>query len=256
MASHTLTVLGCGATGNDLGWATSGYLLKTGAELTLIDCGAGITAEFQKRGFDIGNLNRVIISHTHIDHVSDLAYLIQSVYLTRRTEPLDIHLPEDFIGPFSEYLNGVYLFPERLSFELRIHGYSEGSVIDTPFRIKAIQNSHLQHYADFIAEHKLPNRMLSHCLELTVGSSRVFYSADITAFEEIKEHLPGCAYALIESTHVSLDEVIAYADEADVGCFIITHLGQGEEIAAVRDRVEAAGNERMIMAEPGLLLEL
>lgn len=256
MAVNTLTILGCGATGNDTGLATSGYLLKTGEELTLLDCGAGVTAEFLRLGFDITKLARIVISHSHVDHVSDLAYMIQSIYLTRRSDPLEVYLPEDFVEPFLALLYGAYLIPERLTFSLDLIGYRPAVLFEHPFRLEAIRNTHLEHYADIIKNLDLPNKMLSHCLDVRVGGSRVFYSADLTSFDEIRDRLPGCAYVIIESTHIDLAAVMEFGCTGDIGAVVLTHLGDSEDIGEKTELIEKSGLEKVLLAEPGLVLEL
>ena len=98
--------------------ATSGYLLKTDNSLTLIDCGGGVTQSFLKRGFDPLHVDKIIISHTHSDHVCELTLFLQLIYLHKRTNPLDIYLPEEFIEPFQNYLNAVYLLQEKMTFKI------------------------------------------------------------------------------------------------------------------------------------------
>ena len=101
--------------------ATSGYILKDTDSYTLIDCGGGIVQSYLKRGFDPLKVNRIFISHTHSDHVCELPLFLQLVYLRKRTEKIELYLPEEFIKPFRTYLKSLYIFEERIPFELQFH---------------------------------------------------------------------------------------------------------------------------------------
>ena len=81
MSDYNFTVLGTSSGMPQPGMACSGYVLRTGRELSLIDCGGGVSAAFAACNFDPLQVERVFISHTHPDHVSDLPLFIQMIYL-------------------------------------------------------------------------------------------------------------------------------------------------------------------------------
>jgi ribonuclease BN (tRNA processing enzyme) len=58
----------------DAGGATSGYLLQHNGFNLLIDCGSAVVSNVQKY-INIEDLNSVIISHYHHDHVADIGPL-------------------------------------------------------------------------------------------------------------------------------------------------------------------------------------
>src|SRR3954451_10980434 len=76
------------------GGATTGYLLSTDQGHVLIDCGSAVVAELTKH-IKIRDLNAVIITHHHADHVSDMPVLRYAVMIHRfqgmREEPLTIY---------------------------------------------------------------------------------------------------------------------------------------------------------------------
>jgi ribonuclease BN (tRNA processing enzyme) len=69
-----VTVLGSAAAGANAGSGCAGYLVRSEGVSVLIDCGPGSTAEL-KRWIDVRQLDAVVISHMHLDHMLDLVTL-------------------------------------------------------------------------------------------------------------------------------------------------------------------------------------
>ncbi|MBQ6475654.1 MAG: MBL fold metallo-hydrolase [Clostridia bacterium] len=89
-----LTVLGNSGPYPAAGSGTSGYLLHTELADILLDCGSGTVRELF-RFLDIGDLDAVILSHMHWDHVSDFFMLATAVQfgIMRRELPQDLVIP-------------------------------------------------------------------------------------------------------------------------------------------------------------------
>ena len=85
-------------------------LLQTPNSKILLDCGIDIASQGQERfpyfnipEFDINQLDAVIISHAHLDHVGLLPYLYKMgytgpVYMTHPTRDISALMALDFIG--------------------------------------------------------------------------------------------------------------------------------------------------------------
>ena len=76
------------------GGATTGYLLSTDEGNVLIDCGSAVVSELTKH-VNIKDLDAVIITHHHADHVTDVPILRYAVLIHRlhgtRKDPLTIY---------------------------------------------------------------------------------------------------------------------------------------------------------------------
>ena len=74
--------------------ATSGYLLESEGISVLIDCGSGVLAQLQKY-IKLQNLDAVVLSHYHSDHVADIGCLQYAARilmdLGQRKQPLKIY---------------------------------------------------------------------------------------------------------------------------------------------------------------------
>lgn len=78
-----LTILGNNGPFPSAGGACSGYLLRSGTANILIDCGNGTLANLQ-RFIGIGELDAIVLTHLHSDHISDLHVLKYAVQIKRK----------------------------------------------------------------------------------------------------------------------------------------------------------------------------
>jgi ribonuclease BN (tRNA processing enzyme) len=252
----SFTVLGSSSGLPQAERACSGYLLQVGESLSLIDCGGGVTSSFLRCGFDPFKLDRVFISHTHSDHVGELTLVIQMLHVLQTGRELQIFLPDEFLTPFWTYLNAVYMIRDRLNLHLDVHGYHDGFVFDGDFKLTAIGNSHHAKARDDAIRLGLPNRLQCHSFRIDVGGRSVFYSADVGGFDDIGDQLKDLDYAIIETTHITVEQLIHHARESTVNKYILTHLGGPDEVSLLREQVAAAGVDKISIAADGMRLEL
>jgi ribonuclease BN (tRNA processing enzyme) len=224
VALASLTILGSGSGMPNGGRVCSGYLIEYRDALTLLDCGSGVAASFQRCGYDLHDLDCVVISHTHPDHVSDLPLLIQHMHLAGKTTPLDLYLPNEFVAVFGYMIRAMYVIPERFAFDLNIHGYEAGVLCERPLAIEAVGNSHLKSYEADVRRHSLPNQMQSCSLRVVVEDVTLFYSGDVASFDEINSHLEDCDVAILETSHVGISEIKDYSISHPDTRIILSHL--------------------------------
>ena len=256
MSINSFTVLGSSSGFPQAGRSSSGYLLKVGDSLSLIDCGGGVTSSFLRTGADPLKVDRIFISHTHSDHVCELSLFIQLIDLNGRTDRLDVYLPSEFVEIFRQYLYAVYLFPKRMPFELKLIGYEAGFEFDNDFILKAYSTSHLKKYAENIGGLDIPNKMQCHCFQIELAGKRLFYSADLGKFEDVTKYLNNNDYAIIETTHIDIEEFLSVSGKYNVGRYILTHLGSPEEVEQIRQAISKSGLSNVSIAEDGLVLPL
>ncbi|MEZ0476929.1 MBL fold metallo-hydrolase [Luteimonas sp. B3_2_R+30] len=89
-----LQVLGSGGPMHGQGRGSAAYLLwSMGRPSILIDVGGGTTVALARAGVEAAQLDAVLISHFHPDHVSDLPAFLWGEMVTRRRRPLAIAGP-------------------------------------------------------------------------------------------------------------------------------------------------------------------
>jgi ribonuclease BN (tRNA processing enzyme) len=252
----SLTILGSGSGLPQAGRATSGYALSVNGGLTLIDCGGGVTQSFLRCGLEPLDVDTIFISHTHSDHCCELTLFLQLVFLHRRTRPLELYIPEEFVEPFNRYLRAVYLAPQKLGFDLAVTGYKDGFRYESDFSLTAHGNRHLQKVRAFIEELGLPNKMQCHSLLVQTPGKTLLYSSDLAGFDDIKGLLPEADIALVESTHTDVEELLDFAEGNEDKHLILTHIGPPPESTELQTAVEKRALDNVEMAADGMVVAL
>lgn len=97
MSPATWTVLGAGSILPRVGYGCAGYALRPrpGAKVTLFDCGPGSLRMLANVGIDLLEIERVVLSHFHVDHCLDLFALS----FARHNPGLQPVPPLEIVGP-------------------------------------------------------------------------------------------------------------------------------------------------------------
>jgi ribonuclease BN (tRNA processing enzyme) len=85
----------------------SGFLLEEASKLLVIDCGSGVLYRLGELGIDLRRVENVLLTHHHLDHLSDLLPLLKARWLLGSTKTT-IYGPE---GTESLLLGLLSLFP-------------------------------------------------------------------------------------------------------------------------------------------------
>ncbi len=88
-----LTFLGTGVGIPQADRVQSGVLVDTGDSLLLFDCGCGVLGRIYESGYEHKDLNAIIITHLHLDHVGDILALLKANWLIGRTD-MQIYGPQ------------------------------------------------------------------------------------------------------------------------------------------------------------------
>lgn len=129
-------VLGSGGPELDNRRASSGYVIwQDGKARVLVDMGAGSLLHFEQSGAALNDLEVVLLSHFHVDHVNDLPALIMASFFTYRQRDLPLY------GP-----TGNDLMPSAKSFVQSLFGASGayrylGSYLDGSDSYRLIANN-------------------------------------------------------------------------------------------------------------------
>jgi ribonuclease Z len=111
-AQIALQVLGSGGPANSGGRASSSYLIWLhGHAAIIIDMGVGSTVNLARTGASPRDIDAILLSHLHPDHVSDLVGFLWSAQVLERTRPLIV------VGPA-----GNAYFPDIKTFMKRLFG--------------------------------------------------------------------------------------------------------------------------------------
>ena len=275
-----LTFLGTGSAMPTGDRFQTGLLLTDGDDTLLVDCGSGVIHALQHTPVGYEGVDTVLLTHHHLDHVSDLLPLMKARWLAGETS-LTV------VGP-----EGT---PELVRDLLDVHEYMQDRLDLTLREIEPTDGEGDPHHVGGFDVHAMETRHSMPCLayRLTPGGGdgpgaggegspsdsdgtvaagdrpTVTYSGDSEAFPELVAFADGSAIlahdcSFPDSVEVSnhptpssLGEALAAAD-VDLGRVYLTHLyphteGHHEEmLASIGDHYD--GEVRF--ARDGLSLDL
>lgn len=252
-----LTVIGCSAGMPSADASTSSYLLEANGKNYLIDTGDGTAAAMQKLGIDAKSIDNIFITHMHSDHSMGLPLVIQMLKLLKRKDQLNVYLPREAEDGFKRLLYMVYLFPDKLGFDIQFTGVERGFEFnDGSLKIEFFQNSHLFNNKEYILKRTIPNRMQCFSLIITAESKKFIYSADIGSIDDLDPIIENANLLLTEGMHVDLEKMPELLLEKKVKKLILTHLLDDTDKDQVRMMFEKAGYSDLDFASEGIVIEI
>ena len=108
-------------------------LVRSGATLTLIDCGEGTQVPWKSLGWGFRQLGAICLTHMHADHVAGLPGVLFMVAHAGRTEQLDIYGP---VGT-TYVVEGLRRIAADLPFPIQIHEFKGGETFELPGNLHA-----------------------------------------------------------------------------------------------------------------------
>ncbi len=224
----------------------SSLLLQTPNSNVLIDCGVDVAASgkdkfpfFNIPGFDISQLDAVIISHAHLDHVGLLPYLYKMgykgpVYMTPPTRDIAALTSLDFIGVAYKQA-AAPLFSSKDISEMVKHSiclnYNEVTDITSDIRITFYNAGHC--LGSSIVHFNIGN-----------GTHNMVYTGDYKygksrLLDPAINHFPRVESVITESTYGSKYDILPPRQQAEE-----------ELIEAVKKTIEREG--KVLIPELGL----
>lgn len=250
-----LTFLGTGSAMPTGSRFQTGLLVESGEQSLLVDCGSGVLHGLAstERGYE--GVETVLLTHHHLDHVSDLPVLMKARWLAGE-EHLTIVGPPGTKDLVSGLLDVHEYMQDRLDLTVQ-----EIEPADTPTTLEGFTVDSLwtRHSMDCLA----------YRFERGEDDPAFVFSGDSEAFEELIEFADGAALLVHDCsfpddvdvsnhpTPTQLGRVLADAD-ADIGRVYLTHLyphteGRHEEML---DSLAEEYDGEVRFAEDGLTLDV
>lgn len=227
-------------------------LVEGGGDRVLVDAGEGTAVALIEAGVDTGSIERVLITHTHADHVTGLPMLLQGMHLAGREKPLVINVPPGRVQWFRDWLRGMYIFPEKWCFTFQVQQYGDTNNEDGGLRIAPFANRHLDKVRELAARHDVTTG--SYSLHVSCRGLAAVISSDIASLEDVAAAAAGCDLLIVDSTHVGQDEIYAFAQAHPTMRLICTHVPPELEGAlhGLRERSALETEGRVLYADDGM----
>jgi len=138
-----LVFLGTSASAPSINRNLPSVLVKHDEFRFLIDCGEGTQRQILQAGIGFKRLNRILITHGHLDHILGLAGLLSTLLRWETIETLEIYGGNAALSRVHDLIYGVALRGNHSSFNLALVPIEEGVFIEEDeFNITAIPVQH------------------------------------------------------------------------------------------------------------------
>ena len=242
-------------TGTSTGFAEKGrfhsqFLLKSSNYNLLFDAGDCTVQALFSAGIDFNEINGIIISHFHPDHISGLASLIQQMKLTKRTKSLDIFINRELKEQLIKYLALTYIFVDKTEFEIRIKAFDEKRSfnVSSEIKIKAFRNNHInnRHNVDL-----QDVKFASNSFFIETESGNIIFTADLNNENELFLFPQNnVKFYISELTHIDFSALEKVLKIFNPEKLIITHYDLAKK------RKIAVDNAKILFANDGDEFEL
>lgn len=139
-----LIFLGTSSSAPSVNRGLSGHIILYQQHRFLLDCGEGSQRQILKSGLGFKRLNKVLLTHGHLDHILGLGGLVSTLSRWENLEHLDIFGGRSALSRVSKLLFGV-VFPGGVPpVDLNLISLKPGQVIieDDKFSLSAFMVSH------------------------------------------------------------------------------------------------------------------
>ncbi len=138
-----LVFLGTSASAPSVNRNLPAILVKHDEFRFLVDCGEGTQRQILQAGIGFKRLNRILITHGHLDHILGLAGLISTLLRWETIDALEIYGGKAALNRINDLIYGVVLRGNHSPFDLALVPVEEGVIIDEKeFTVTAIPVQH------------------------------------------------------------------------------------------------------------------
>lgn len=138
-----IVFLGTSASAPSIYRGLSATAILAGEHRFLIDCGEGTQRQILRSGIGFKRLNRILLTHGHLDHILGLGGLMSTFAHWESINTVDIVGGKATLDRVSALLFGVVLDYERLAIDIRLHPLTPGMILEAKqFNVSAFPVSH------------------------------------------------------------------------------------------------------------------
>jgi ribonuclease BN (tRNA processing enzyme) len=261
MANNSITFFGTSDGTAQANFHHTSLLVRLGGATILLDCGAPVDVLLKRANADFNEIDAVVISHLHSDHVGGLAMLIQAMWLEQRTKPLPIYLPRGAVSIFQKWLHACFLFQETFNFRLQLRPIPENRTFSVKgVKIRAFPTTHLEmNRAQFGKKYR---RVAFEAYEFLLEKSgkRIGWSGDFGAAADLAPLFREPLDTLVtEMAHCTKESLWEFLSRQNIRQVIFTHVGRTDRanLAEISGRVrKILGSKIVLFASDGDVVEI
>lgn len=238
-----ITILGSGSTNLLTGRNAASVLIERDGGAVVYDFGRGTALRLVELGFKQDDIQTIVLSHYHPDHVSDLIPFLHAAswsQIDKRTKPLTIYGPvglEDFISKFFEPFGS-----EELSRGFAIVLKSVSEHIPTLIEGSAYEFVDLDH---------------SFGMRFAEGGKKYAILSDSSLHGRLIDALHGIELGIFDSGHITDEEIVELAVRSQAKTLVGSHQYRNLDEPALNEAARSRGYKgRIVAAEDQMRFQL
>jgi ribonuclease BN (tRNA processing enzyme) len=248
-----ITVLGKSPAWQDADGACSGYLAEEDGAALLLDCGNGVFSKL-RRFRDYLDVDAVVISHLHADHILDLVPYASALTYTPRQSHDRVRprllVPEDGRAALRRICTGSGMAEDHIERAFDLREYDPDDVLD----VGAMR----------VRFHRVPHFLPTCAVDVASGNGggRFTYGADSAPNEELVRFAHGTDLLMIEATlpypesegprgHLTPREAGEHGSRARARRLVLTHISDELDEQWARAEAEKAFGRPVDVAHEG-----
>jgi ribonuclease BN (tRNA processing enzyme) len=259
-------VLGKSPSWQDAGGACSGYLVEAGGACVLLDCGSGVFGKLRAVR-DYIDVEAVVISHLHADHILDLIPYASALTYAPRQQPVPVAGHPGTDSPHRPRLIAPAGARETLRRLCAATGMREQH-IERAFELCEYAPEDSVELGALTARFRpVPHYLPTNAVELTAAGARFTFGADSAPSEELCDFARGTDLLLIEATlprperegrrgHLTPGEAGEHGRRAGARRLVITHFSDELDAAWAQAEAEQGFGGPVELAREGAVYEI
>jgi len=252
-----LKFIGTGSGKTSLSRFHSSFLISTENKNTLIDAGDGISKALLTQKISYNDIDSLILTHYHSDHLAGLPSLLTQMIIEKRTSSFKIYTNKRLVKALENFLHSSFLFPNTFDFKVEIIGFDfeENFHVNDNFGFISKQNSHINNKHNIAID---DFHFISSSFLFDIENKNIFYTSDVGNADDLylfpneKVHL-----FITETTHITLEEIENAIISQKYKSVILTHIDEDKTILLTNfaKELEKSYNIDVILADDGLTKE-
>ena len=241
----SLLFLGTGPGQPVKGRFCSSTVVRTGSATVLVDAGEPCSQRLLEHDVPVAEIDAILVTHGHSDHIGGLPMLLQSAWLAPRNKPLRIFLPEELIAPLTAWLDAVYLPSSLLGFPVEFVAWEVDKSVEVAagVSVRPFPTTHLEGLRRLI-DPGAEGRFKVFGLAMKCGDRRVVFSSDLGTPADLLPALAQPVDLLVcELSHFSPEELFSVLRDRAIARLVLNHLGR--ELASHEERLVRQAREAL-----------
>ena len=217
-------------------------LVELGGRSIVVDCGLGVTLRLVEAGFDLRQLDVIVITHLHSDHLLELGPLLLTAWTTGLTRKVTVFGPRGTDAYWQAFL-------QSMSFDLNIRESDEGRArLADLVEVRTISEGDvLDDPALSIAAMRVEHPPVTDCFAVKIRNDRhvITFSADTCHFPPLADFAKGADILVHEA--MLPQAVDALVERTGLGDALRNHLHASHTTAEDAGRIAAAAGVRRLV---------